>query len=908
MALVALLFSSVVPVAAQAGGEETARADELRDQLNTHLRQALEMGYEMQEFGGKLLSAIDPEKAEEAPQLLIELSQLETKLGLAQGDIDSALAIIGEAKGLNIPDWYKDYFAEKEQVANHLSAAFEEAERFLPRVVPLLETMPGVYRSIEEAGTGSQEIARSVASMSRVGFEDWALLGQKVSELEQIFSATKIELDRAYAKLPAPFVKGFSDLLVLVLDACGLLKQAIDAGQAGDTDRAQTLARQVIDILQGAQSPQMEESLTWFMAEYGAPMVEFKGHLEQAGAANAQAEMAFGKVAPTPTLTPSPTPSPIPLPAPIPPGRVQQEAQQFNQQLEGNSRFLLSGLSPSISYQVEALRDLQSKLKLLRGYLSQPLRSTLDWQLRERILALWQQDILGSLPATAADLERLREYIGIATDLGYPTSPQLHASLKRTEDTVDAADVLLSTELPTLPGLTTPVELEATALRTQIVALSGELESMEPEYEELELSFTEWLAQLEPVVDALQGTNDECVELGERNYRELKKDLRDLTLGSMVEKLVTQLSEAALGGKLPGLAMARKVLPYTKPPALDPAKPHEWPLRHLEWFISKLPLGCMKYYADKVQGRPPQEQLLEWTSLGCSIVSAIPGGELPATLVERFVQGGVTAFNFLSNAQKSLLNKQKTRMVEEQMASAAAAQAITKGMVEQIRNRPQDLRAEIERKTEELAQLHQRLGVPGVMPAPSTALEESALGGAIALEGTVESILEEEDPRCSLAWQGVAITLDMVKMWASSLRNGEGSLEYWRSYSAVDPVLGRQGEEIAKELMRTATAMLQLYLEELRDRVLEAREAWPLESSLNTQMWNEIYDTEAKLREVLGKYPWLRVEVAELPVELEEFSVELEEFSVELEEFSVELEELHVELLPLHTEVKPLLE
>ncbi len=284
------------------------KGDELCTQLNTHLRQALEAGYEMQEFGERLLTVLDPEKAEEvAPQLLNELSQLETKLDLAQGDIDSALAIINEAKGLSLPEWYGDYFAKKEEVVNHLSAAFGAAEQLLPRLVPLLETMPGVYRTIEEGTPALQEIQRAVASMSVVGFKEWAQLRQKMSEFEQIVSAEKTELNRAYAKLPVPIFKSSSELLVLALQASGLLKQAIDAREAGDVDRARTLAIQAKDKLQAAPFPETEETMTWFMEEYGSPVEEFQRHLEQAATANDQAEMAFGKMEPMPTPVAVPT-------------------------------------------------------------------------------------------------------------------------------------------------------------------------------------------------------------------------------------------------------------------------------------------------------------------------------------------------------------------------------------------------------------------------------------------------------------------------------------------------------------------------------------------------------------------------------------------------------------------------
>ncbi len=100
---------------------QLAEANEWRDELSGHLDWATAMSQEIADYCDTFWGTLRDGTEEEMFQLADDHPEILAKVTQAQGELDSAPAIITEAKTLKLPPWYRDYFASKGEVVDHLS-------------------------------------------------------------------------------------------------------------------------------------------------------------------------------------------------------------------------------------------------------------------------------------------------------------------------------------------------------------------------------------------------------------------------------------------------------------------------------------------------------------------------------------------------------------------------------------------------------------------------------------------------------------------------------------------------------------------------------------------------------------------------------------------------------------------
>lgn len=275
---------------------QLAEANEWCDELSGYLDGVPAMSQEVADYCNTFWETWRDGTEEEMLQLAYDHPEMLAKVTQAQGELDSAPAIITEAKTLKLPPWYRDYFASKGEVVNHLSIALQQAEQFLTGVAPMVENMPESISAVNEIVNLWEEIARDVPKAIQAG--NYTEAQQKLSAMPATIDALEEGFRHYYDQTGMPIILFFIDRFPGLGEAVGLCIQYFEAAQAEDVARAKQLRDQVIAICKAeleilGTGFQWDESNAWFEENFGSFLDQMASNIDQAVSLNADAELAF---------------------------------------------------------------------------------------------------------------------------------------------------------------------------------------------------------------------------------------------------------------------------------------------------------------------------------------------------------------------------------------------------------------------------------------------------------------------------------------------------------------------------------------------------------------------------------------------------------------------------------------
>lgn len=203
------LTPSLVPTEGAEVAYQITEASEQQTQLVASLDEAIAKGCEVAEFCEGFWEVWSEGTIEQVCQLPANRSEAVGKLNEAKGELQSAQAILVKARKLDLPDWYQDYLAQREQAASYLGAAFEEADRYLAEITSLAEIPSDALPAGREIESLHRKLYSEIAPLLDRG--DFAQAGQELSDTPQRIDEAGEVLDSAYEKVPVPVIKYFKD-------------------------------------------------------------------------------------------------------------------------------------------------------------------------------------------------------------------------------------------------------------------------------------------------------------------------------------------------------------------------------------------------------------------------------------------------------------------------------------------------------------------------------------------------------------------------------------------------------------------------------------------------------------------------------------------------------------------------
>ncbi len=275
---------------------QLAEANEWCDELSGYLDGVPAMSQEVADYCNTFWETWRDGTEEEMLQLAYDHPEMLAKVTQAQGELGSAPAIITEAKTLKLPPWYRDYFASKEEVVNHLSIALQQAEQFLTGVAPMVENMPESISAVNEIVNLWEEIARDVPEAIQAG--NYAEAQQKLSAMPATIDTLEEGFRSYYDQIGVPIILLFIDRFPPLGEAVDLCIQYFEAAQAEDVTRMKQLRDEVVAICRAeleilGREIQWDESNAWFEENFGSFLDQMASNIDQAVSLNADAELAF---------------------------------------------------------------------------------------------------------------------------------------------------------------------------------------------------------------------------------------------------------------------------------------------------------------------------------------------------------------------------------------------------------------------------------------------------------------------------------------------------------------------------------------------------------------------------------------------------------------------------------------
>ncbi len=213
---------------------------------------------------------------EEMSQLPDKRSEAVSKLNEAKKELKSAQAAITAARGLNLPDWYQDYFTQREQAATCLDTALREADRYLAEISSLAEIPLDLLPAQTELENLNTRLQNDIGPLLRQG--KYAEVQQELSDISQRVAEAGELLDRAYAKEPVPGISFLKDRVEGMKNLLELFDQWVEAIAAGNDTTADELEEQFTNLGQEESAMlrafSMAESTQWYQERFASSLAE----------------------------------------------------------------------------------------------------------------------------------------------------------------------------------------------------------------------------------------------------------------------------------------------------------------------------------------------------------------------------------------------------------------------------------------------------------------------------------------------------------------------------------------------------------------------------------------------------------------------------------------------------------
>jgi hypothetical protein len=277
-------------------GSQIAEANELRTELGALLSVVVDTGVEVADYCDTFWETWRDGTKEEMLQLADDYPDMVTRVAEAEAELNDVPIIIGEVDKLNIPAWYQDYFSRKEQVADYLSTAFQQAEMFLVEVEPMVENMSDFISVGEGIINFWDSVIPEIDSL--IDEENYSQAWQRVNTATDSADDMESLMMSAYDQAGVPVLLWLSDRCSSLEEVLVLVIDWLEAKEAGNIAQVEQLENEILDFcyeeLEILESIPWEESNIWFETNFGSYVDGARDSLSQAVSVNGEAELAYG--------------------------------------------------------------------------------------------------------------------------------------------------------------------------------------------------------------------------------------------------------------------------------------------------------------------------------------------------------------------------------------------------------------------------------------------------------------------------------------------------------------------------------------------------------------------------------------------------------------------------------------
>ena len=276
-------------------GYQIAEANELRTELSTLMSTVVVTNVEVADYCDTFWEAWRDGTGEEMLQLAEDHPEMVTRVAEAKAELNYVPTIIDNARELNIPAWYRDYFSKKEQAAGYLATALKQAEGFLTGVEPMVENMSDFISVGEGIIDFWEKVMPEIGSL--IDEENYSQARQRVATTADSADDMQSLLVRAHGQAGVPVLTWFGDRCGALEEVLVLVIDWLEAKETGNVAQVEQVRSAILTFVEGEleilESIPWDESNIWFERNFGSYVDQIRGSLAQVASVNAEAELTY---------------------------------------------------------------------------------------------------------------------------------------------------------------------------------------------------------------------------------------------------------------------------------------------------------------------------------------------------------------------------------------------------------------------------------------------------------------------------------------------------------------------------------------------------------------------------------------------------------------------------------------